>query len=85
MVEKARRDGAGQDLMPRAANRTFFAIGHLRAVNMGTSIAAYLDGIDSALVAFGAQFIIHGGLKHPLEADFIGNLVVIAFPDLERA
>ncbi|MCB8836476.1 DUF1330 domain-containing protein [Aurantimonas sp. VKM B-3413] len=64
---------------------TCYAVGHLRNVEMGKEIVAYLEAIDSTLAPFEGQFIIHGGQKHMLEGAFAGDLIVIAFPDLARA
>lgn len=64
---------------------TSYAIAHLRTVEMGPDIVAYLDAIDATLAPFGGQFIIHGGKKYHLEGAFTGDLIVIAFPDRARA
>lgn len=64
---------------------TCYAIGHLRSVEMGAEIVAYLEAIDATLAPFEGRFIIHGGQKHVLEGAFAGDLIVIAFPDLEQA
>lgn len=64
---------------------TCYAIGHLRDVEMGPEIVSYLEGIDATLAPFQGRFIIHGGIKHDLEGNFAGDLIVIAFPDAERA
>ena len=62
-----------------------YAVGHLRNVEMGSGIIAYLEAIDATLAPFNGHFIIHGGTKHMLEGDFTDDLIVIAFPDLESA
>lgn len=64
---------------------TCYAVGHLREVEMGPQIVAYLEGIDATLAPFGGRFIIHGGRKHQLEGTFQGDLIVIAFPDRRSA
>ncbi|MCO6383778.1 DUF1330 domain-containing protein [Oceanicola sp. 502str15] len=64
---------------------TCYAIGHLRNVEMGAEIFAYLEAIDCTLAPFEGRFIIHGGQKHVLEGEFAADLIVIAFPDLARA
>lgn len=46
---------------------TCYAVGHLRNVEMGKEIVAYLEAIDATLAPFEGQFIIHGGQKHMLE------------------
>ena len=64
---------------------TSYAIGHLRNVNMGPDIVAYLESIDATLAPFQGRFVIHGGEKEQLEGAFKGDLIVIAFPDRHAA
>lgn len=58
-----------------------YAVAHLRDVALGPAITTYLAGIDATLAPFGGRFLIHGARPEPLEGDFAGDLVVIAFPD----
>ena len=62
-----------------------YAVAHLREVTMGPEIVAYLERIDATLAPFGGRFLIHGGSVDVLEGDWSGDLIVIAFPDRERA
>jgi uncharacterized protein (DUF1330 family) len=62
-----------------------YAIGHLHDVVMGPEIVAYLERIDATLAPFEGRFLIHGGPVDVLEGEWRGDLVVIAFPDRERA
>jgi uncharacterized protein (DUF1330 family) len=64
---------------------TAYAICHLWQIEMGPEIVSYLENIDATLALFDGRFIIHGGPKHILEGAFVGDLIVIAFPDLARA
>jgi uncharacterized protein (DUF1330 family) len=64
---------------------TCYAIGHLRDVDMGPEIRAYLEGIDATLAPYGGRFLLHGGAKHHLEGAFPGDLVALAFADQARA
>jgi uncharacterized protein (DUF1330 family) len=64
---------------------TAYAVAHLRHVDMGPDIIAYLERIDGTLAPFGGRFVIHGGPVEPLEGAWSGALVMIAFPDRERA
>ncbi|WP_264210697.1 DUF1330 domain-containing protein [Leisingera thetidis] len=64
---------------------TCYAIGHLRQVEMGSGIIAYVEGIDATLAPFQRRFIILGGEKQMLEGQFQGDLIVIAFPDRQCA
>lgn len=62
-----------------------FAIAHLRNVVVGPAIVSYLEQIDGTLEPFGGRFRVHGGPIERLEGDWTGDLVVIEFPDVERA
>jgi len=64
---------------------TAYAIGHLHDVNVGPDIVEYLRRIDETLAPFGGRFIIHGGPVTILEGSWSGDLIVIAFPDKDRA
>jgi len=62
-----------------------YAIGHLRDVVMGPAIVEYLERIDGTLNPFGGRFVIHGARPEVMEGDWTGDLIVIEFPDLDRA
>ena len=64
---------------------TAYAVAHLRHVDMGPDIVAYLERIDGTLAPFGGRFVIHGGPVEPLEGAWSGALIMIAFPDRDRA
>lgn len=61
------------------------AIARLHDVRMGPEIAAYLDGIDATLPAYGGRFLVHGGRYHRIEGDWTGDLVIMEFPDRANA
>jgi uncharacterized protein (DUF1330 family) len=62
-----------------------YAIGILNDVRMGPPIAEYLQRIDATLAPFEGRFLVHGAPKHLREGDDPGTVVVIEFPDLDRA
>jgi uncharacterized protein (DUF1330 family) len=62
-----------------------YAIGNLGRVKMGPPIVTYLERIDATLTPFGGRFLIHGGDKEVLEGNWSSDLIVIEFPDLDRA
>lgn len=62
-----------------------YAVARLRDVAIGPDIVAYLERIDATLAPFGGRFVVHGGPYEVLEGEFTGDLVIIAFPDRERA
>lgn len=62
-----------------------YAVAHLQHVQMGPPIVEYLKRIDETLAAFEGRFLIHGGDKAVLVGDWRGDLIVIEFPNLDRA
>jgi uncharacterized protein (DUF1330 family) len=64
---------------------TSYAVAHLRNVEVGPDIVAYLEAFDDTLAPFQGRFIIHGGEKEELEGAFSDDLIVVAFPDRQAA
>lgn len=62
-----------------------YAVAHLRTVDLGDDIVRYIETIDDTLVPYGGRFLVHGVEPEVMEGPFPGNLVVIEFPDMERA
>jgi len=62
-----------------------YAVAKLRNVTLGPAIAEYLQRIDATLAQFGGQYLVHGGAVEVLEGNWSEDLIVIAFPDRERA
>lgn len=62
-----------------------FAIGHLTTVSMGPEIVEYLERIDATLAPFEGRFRVHGAQPECVEGQWAGDLIVIEFPDMERA
>ena len=57
-----------------------YAVPHLREVAMGPAIVEYLQRIDATLEPFGGRFIVE-----VWEGAWPGHLIIIEFPDRERA
>ncbi len=64
---------------------TAYAIAHLRDVDVNAEIAEYIRLIDETLAPFGGRFLIHGVTPEVMEGPWEGDLVVIAFPDIDAA
>lgn len=58
---------------------------NLRSVTLGTAITTYLRTIDDTLAPFHGRFLVHGAKPDVVEGMWGGDLVIIEFPDLERA
>ncbi|MFJ9931966.1 DUF1330 domain-containing protein [Streptomyces virginiae] len=64
---------------------TAYAIAHLRPETMNGDILTYIEAIQSTMDPFGGRFLVHGKEVEVLEGPFPGTVVVIGFPDIERA
>lgn len=64
---------------------TAYAIAHLQDVSLGPEIASYLQRIDATLAPFEGRFLVHGATPEVVEGRWPGDLVVVAFPDIEKA
>jgi len=62
-----------------------YAIAQLNDVRLGAEIADYLLRIDASLAPFRGRFLIHGAEPEILEPGWTGQIVAIAFPDMEAA
>jgi uncharacterized protein (DUF1330 family) len=62
-----------------------YAVAHLRRVTMGPAIVEYLQRIDATLAPFDGRFLVHGGEVEVLEGAWPGDLIIIEFPDRDRA
>ncbi len=62
-----------------------YAIAHLRRVDLNDEIADYLRRIDATIAAFDGRFLVHGARPEKVDGDWEGTVVVIEFPDLDRA
>ncbi len=62
-----------------------YAVGLLKDIAFGPDIVAYLEGIDATLAPYGGKFLLHGEPPEVLEGSLQQDVVVIAFPDMERA
>lgn len=62
-----------------------FVIAHLRNVTMGPAIMEYIERIDATLAPFGGSFVVHGGPVEVLEGAWSDDVIIVGFPDRERA
>jgi len=52
---------------------------------MGEEMIDYLRRVDATLPPFQGRFISHGKTPEVVEGEWVGSVVIIEFPDLERA
>ncbi|MFJ6748697.1 DUF1330 domain-containing protein [Streptomyces sp. NPDC091266] len=62
-----------------------FALAHLRPGRPHADIARYLDRIQATMDPFGGRFRVHNAQVEVREGNWPGFVVVIEFPDLDRA
>jgi uncharacterized protein (DUF1330 family) len=62
-----------------------YAIAHIQSIDVGPAIVEYLERIDATLAPYDGRFLVHGGPADVREGRFQGDLIVIAFPDRDRA
>ena len=62
-----------------------YAIANVQSITMGPAIADYLERIDATLVPYDGRFLVHGDPADVREGDFVGDLIVVEFPDHNHA
>lgn len=62
-----------------------YAMAHLRTVDFNDEIVEYIERIDDTLPAYEGRFLVHGQIPEVVDGSFEGVIVVIEFPDVERA
>ncbi|MFG2878095.1 DUF1330 domain-containing protein [Streptomyces sp. NPDC048337] len=64
---------------------TAYAIGHIRPDTMNEDVLRYIEEIQSTMDPFGGRFLVHGREVEVKEGPWPGTVVVIGFPDIDRA
>lgn len=62
-----------------------YAVAIIRETQFNDDVANYLRRIDETLLPFSGKYIVHGGPYHPLEGEWVGDMVMIEFPSMEKA
>src|SRR5699024_2954113 len=62
-----------------------YIVAHLHEMNVNREIVAYLRQIDTTLEPYEGHFLVHGRQSEVIEGTFPGYLIIIEFPDMERA
>ncbi|SCL20594.1 Uncharacterized conserved protein, DUF1330 family [Micromonospora rhizosphaerae] len=62
-----------------------FALAHLRTPQLNDDIFEYLEKIQATLDPYEGRFLVHGPKPEVIEGDWPGTVVIIEFPDVERA
>ncbi|WP_374775936.1 DUF1330 domain-containing protein [Streptomyces sp. NBC_01310] len=64
---------------------TAYAIGHIRPDTMNEDVLRYIEEIQATMDPFGGRFLVHGKEVEVMEGPWPGTVVVIGFPDMDRA
>lgn len=62
-----------------------YAVAHLRKMTVNREVITYLQNIDATLEPFDGHFLVHGKQSEVVEGEFPGYLIIIGFPNMEKA
>ncbi|WP_119726542.1 DUF1330 domain-containing protein [Thermomonospora amylolytica] len=62
-----------------------YAVGVFHDIQRVPEIVEYLERIDDTLRPFGGRFLVHGAPPEVVEGTWTDTLVVIEFPDMDKA
>ncbi|MEU6757314.1 DUF1330 domain-containing protein [Streptomyces sp. NPDC046685] len=64
---------------------TAYAIAHIRPETVNADVLRYIEEIQPTMDPFGGRFLVHGAEVEVMEGPFPGTVVMIGFPDIEKA
>lgn len=64
---------------------TAYAIAHIRPETVNADILEYIERIQPTMEPFKGRFLVHGKEVEVMEGPFPGTVVMIGFPDIEKA
>ena len=62
-----------------------YAIAHLRTPTTNADVIEYIERIQSTMDPFGGRFLVHGPEVDVLEGPWPGTIVILEFPDTDKA
>jgi uncharacterized protein (DUF1330 family) len=62
-----------------------YALAHLRTPQINDDVLTYIDRIQATLDPFGGRFLVHGPQVEIIEGRWPGTVVILEFPDADRA
>ncbi|SHM89787.1 DUF1330 domain-containing protein [Cryptosporangium aurantiacum] len=62
-----------------------YGIAHLYELANHDEVFEYIERIQSTMDPYGGRFVVHGVLPEVIEGDWPGTIVIIEFPDVEKA
>ncbi|MEW2136088.1 DUF1330 domain-containing protein [Streptomyces sp. NPDC005409] len=64
---------------------TAYALAHLHRPTINDEVIRYIEEIQATMDPFGGRFLVHGAEVEVMEGPFPGTVVMIGFPDMEKA
>ena len=62
-----------------------YALAHLRTPQINHDVLRYIETVQSTFDPFGGRFLVHGAEVEVKEGPWPGTVVIVEFPDIERA
>lgn len=62
-----------------------YAVANIHSMNVNSQIVSYLRKVDTTLKPYGGRFLVHGKKGEVVEGSIPGQLIIIEFPDIEKA
>ncbi|HEX7096232.1 MAG TPA: DUF1330 domain-containing protein [Acidimicrobiales bacterium] len=62
-----------------------YALAHLHNPNPHPEVLEYLERIQATLDPYGGRFLVHGAEVEVMEGSWPGTVVIIEFPDIDKA
>ncbi len=64
---------------------TAYGVAHLYNPTINEDVLEYIERIQATMEPFGGRFLVHGPDVRVVEGDWPGTIVIVEFPDVERA
>ncbi|MCO8270453.1 DUF1330 domain-containing protein [Actinoplanes sp. TRM 88003] len=64
---------------------TAYALAHLRTPSTHDDIFVYIEQIQDTMDPYGGKFLSHGPEVEVMEGEWPGTVVLLEFPDLQKA
>jgi uncharacterized protein (DUF1330 family) len=71
--------------LDRGGRMAVYALAHLYNPSPHPEVIEYLERIEDTLTRFDGRFLVHGPQVTVAEGEWPGTVVIIEFPDVERA
>ncbi|KAB8165234.1 DUF1330 domain-containing protein [Streptomyces sp. 3MP-14] len=64
---------------------TAYALARLLPTEQHPDVIAYIERVQATFAPYGGRFLVHGAQVEVVEGDWEGDVVLVAFPDLDAA